>query len=260
MMQRLWLCKIQWDESLPADLDTSWKRFREQLQQVNYVKITRHVLCDNPVRVEIHGFADASLEAYGACVYVRSEDANGKVYVRVMCSKTKVAPLKTITVPRLELCAALLLANLVQKVKTSLTVKIDEIVLWSDSSVCLTWIHTPPNILQTFVGNRVSQIQGLTQTNQWNHISTKDNPADLLSRGLSPELIEPCELWWCGPKWLGLSKCLWPKSVFKHVIKVPELRKQAQVFKVEIIEWFPFHRFSSFSKMISVRLVFALYK
>ncbi|CAH1969896.1 unnamed protein product [Acanthoscelides obtectus] len=196
MMQRLWLCKNQWDESLPADLDTSWKRFREQLQQVNYVKITRHVLCDNPVRVEIYGFADASLEAYGACVYVRSEDANGKVYVRVMCSKTKVAPLKTITVPRLELCAALLVANLVQKVKTSLTVKIDEIVLWSDSSVCLTWIHTPPNILQTFVGNRVSQIQGLTQINQWNHISTKDNPADLPSRGLSPELIEPCELWW----------------------------------------------------------------
>nr|CAI5818309.1 unnamed protein product [Callosobruchus analis] len=252
IMQRLWLYKIDWDESLPSDLDAKWRTFREQLKLLNLLKIPRIFVCEAYTRIEMHGFSDAALEAYGACIYLRSEDSMGNVTVRLVCSKTRVAPLKTITIPRLELCGALMLANLVKKVQTSLSVKIDKTYLWSDSTVYLTWIKTPPNILQTFVRNRVSQIQSLTNLEDWNHVRTADNPADLLSRGCYPKQLQECELWWRGPKWLVLPKDSWPKSVFKPEDKVPELKRCVNVFKLEEIQLFPYDRFSRFSKLVRV--------
>src|SRR5436190_11872534 len=92
-----------------------------------------------------------------------------------------------LTIPRLKLCAAPLLAQLLTRVKSVFTLPISNIVLWSDSMVVLQWINTPANTLQVFVGNRVSQIQSMTSPSSWNHIPSNQNPADLLSRGMNPE-------------------------------------------------------------------------
>lgn len=107
----------------------------------------------------MHGFADASETAYCACIYAHSLDSTGIVKVIFICAKTKVAPLKKLTIPKLELCAAHLLAKLITKVKNALRIKIDNVCLWSDSTITLGWINTSPGILKVFVGRRVADIQ-----------------------------------------------------------------------------------------------------
>ncbi|GFY61079.1 integrase catalytic domain-containing protein [Trichonephila inaurata madagascariensis] len=126
--------------------------------------------------------ADASAQAYGACLYLKSENAN-ETQIRLLCSKTRVTPLKTLSIPRLELLAATLLSKLATKVVKIIDLKFDEVHLFSDSKVILDWIQTQPRLLKVFVANRVSLIQELTQTFSWYHVKTKDNPADLISRG-----------------------------------------------------------------------------
>lgn len=249
ILQRLWLLKVSWDESLPSDINSLWCKFQQTLPSLNNLQIPRQVLCVEPIRVEIHGFADASLESYGACVYLRSVNKFHEISVKLLCAKSKVAPLKSITVPRLELCACLILAKLVHKVKESMNIAFDSCVLWTDSSVCLSWIQTPSHMLQIFVGNRVSQIQSLTLPEEWNHISSKDNPADVLSRGLSPEKLQECDLWWKGPTWLSKPQSNWPKSKFDIPEKIPELRKQIMVFKTMQNDPFPITRFSRLSEI-----------
>ncbi|KAJ8962427.1 hypothetical protein NQ317_008723, partial [Molorchus minor] len=163
-----------------SDLDTCWHRFRQQLPVLNTLQVSRPVLISNPITIEIHGFSDASSKAYGACIhrhtlYIRSVSLFGEIVVRLLCAKIRVAPLKSLTIPTLKLCGTLLLRQLVNKVKNSLS--FDEIFLWCDSSVCLSWIQTQPNRLQVFIQNRVAQIQELTQSRQWHYVHTKENPA-----------------------------------------------------------------------------------
>jgi hypothetical protein len=109
------------------------------------------------------------------------------------------------TIPRLELQAALMLAKLVTKVRTALTIKIDTTILWCDSTIALCWIKRKPRILKTFVSNRVSQIQDLTENDLWRYISTKQNPADLVSRGISPRQLENLRRWLGGRMAVGES-------------------------------------------------------
>ncbi|XP_011880226.1 PREDICTED: uncharacterized protein LOC105568821, partial [Vollenhovia emeryi] len=113
IMQRLWLYDLDWDQEIPAELAPAWEDYNLALKKVNYLQIPRNVIPRNASdKFDIFGFGDASEKAYGACLYAVSSDGNGVVSSRLICAKTKVAPLKTISVPRLELEAALLLAKL----------------------------------------------------------------------------------------------------------------------------------------------------
>ncbi|XP_050314830.1 uncharacterized protein LOC126749190 [Anthonomus grandis grandis] len=251
-MQKLWSKKLPWDETLPVDLSGQWAKFKNELPFLNQLTIERHVVCQEPQLIELHGFADASERAYGACLYVRSIDKNNQVFVNLLCSKSKVAPIKTLTIPRLELCAALLLARLVKKVTTSLTIKIDKFVYWSDSSIVLAWIKTSANLLKTFVGTRIAIIQNLTNDQDWRHVPTQENPADHLSRGLYDNQILEMDMWWYGPKFLKAPPAEWPTSLSK-LDTVPELKPfSTTVLPTIKIEEFPFERFSQFSRLIHV--------
>ncbi|XP_035225507.1 uncharacterized protein LOC118198027 [Stegodyphus dumicola] len=129
----------------------------------------------------LQGFADASEKAFGAVIYLQSITSPGEYCSKLLCSKSRVAPIKTMTIPRLELSACLLLSKLMQKVLEALKLKIDDVKLWSDSSIALAWIiNTSPHLLKTFVSNRVSQIQQLTSNYQWGHVSSEMNPADII--------------------------------------------------------------------------------
>ncbi|XP_076247806.1 uncharacterized protein LOC143187478 [Calliopsis andreniformis] len=224
IMQQLWQTKTGWDESLSQELCTQWTEYRKELSHLIELKIPRRAL-DAANKIELHGFADASERAYGACVYLRSNTGAGKWRTKLLCSKSRVAPLKTVSLPRLELCGALLLANLMNKVRTALRVPIRIERYWCDSTITLAWIRGNSNRWKTFVANRVTQIQALTEPSSWSHVHSEDNPADLISRGSNPRALINNDLWWLGPSWLTAESDHWPQSV-EEAVEVPDERKK----------------------------------
>lgn len=202
IIQQLWQLKLSWDESLPLDISQKWLKLLDQLNILTSFRIPRCIKATNAVVLEMHGFCDASEIAYGACIYVKSIDTYGNSQVSLFCAKSRVAPLKNISLPRLELCGALLLSQLAKRVSQSTNINFNKIFLWSDSTITLSWIKSPPNKWKTFVANRVAEIQYLSDPEDWYHVSTHDNPADLISRGVEPNQLFRKTLWWNGPSWL----------------------------------------------------------
>lgn len=211
LLQRLWKLNLTWDEPVPSDVKNTWQKVSNNLQALLSLSVPRHVLC-SPSDWELHCFVDASQEAYSACVYIRSTDQNGDVIIRLLCAKTRVAPLKTITIPRLELSAALLGARLVAKVTAALRCPVHKRVFWSDSTITLGWIKTQPKLLKQFVCNRIHEIHDLTDRKSWRYVPTSLNPADLASRGIEPNQLIKCSSWWEGPPYLRLDESQWPQS------------------------------------------------
>lgn len=190
-MQSLWQLKINWDDVLPDNICAEWQRYRGGLPSLNHLRIPRKIISTEiVVSAEIHGFADASEKAYGACLYLRTTGGHGEMDVNLICAKSKVAPLKIVSLPRLELCAALLLARLSNKLIPKFNLKIDRRQFWTDSKVVLAWITSPSGRWKTFVAHRVGEIQELTACSEWSHVPTHDNPADVISRGCNAEDIK----------------------------------------------------------------------
>ncbi|XP_075213833.1 uncharacterized protein LOC142320038 [Lycorma delicatula] len=181
---------IGWDDNLPSSLLQKWHVLVSQLSLIDDIKINRRVIINNPIDIEVHGFCDASQHAFGACLYLRSVNSEGEILVQLLCSKSRVAPVKTVSIPRLELCGALLLSKLLRKTLPILNLSIERAHLWTDSKICLAWISAPASKWKTLVANRVSQSQDLTDINDWRHVASSDNPADLISRGSNPESLD----------------------------------------------------------------------
>lgn len=211
VMQKLWVNKCDWDDEVPQDIADQWLKCIDALEHLNSLNIHRWVSCDNCINNEIHTFTDSSERAYGACVYIRSTDRNNAVTVRLLTSKSRIAPIKPTTMPRLELCGALLGARLCTKVKESLTIPVSRCVFWCDSTIVLSWLSAPSTQLKPFVRHRVNEIQETTLGSEWNYVPTRDNPADLVSRGVKADHISDSSLWWAGPSFLLQDECLWPK-------------------------------------------------
>lgn len=250
LLQKIWLQKVSWDETVPIDIYTSWREYRSQLPILNNMLIERRVICNEPIRVEMHGFSDASEEAYGACIYIRSIDKTGEIYSQLICAKSKVAPLKQITLPKLELMGALVLARLADQTRSSLReLTFHQCFFWSDSTIVLGWLKQPPNKLKTFVSNRVSEIQQLTISDSWNHVPSKQNPADLLSRGLKPQLIVDNKFWWEGPVFLRQDSSNWPKPIIGQS-NLPDIRKSKTcTFSVILSEENFINKYSDLNKL-----------
>lgn len=155
--------------------------------------------------MRLQGFCDASEKTYGACLYIQSISENGEMTSRLLCSKSRVAPIKSTTVPRLELCGALFLARLISEVLRMLSVHIDEVRAWSDSQVVLWWFRGDPARWKPFVSNRVREIVELLPAERWRHVKGVENPADLISRGATLRQLKNSEMWWSSPQWLQKS-------------------------------------------------------
>ncbi|XP_071577903.1 uncharacterized protein [Temnothorax nylanderi] len=202
-IQRLWTLKLEWDDEPPADIRRCWNRFQAEIDALASLRIPRTFDTRNVVRCEIHGFCDASELGYGAVIYLRFVTRDG-VVIRLLCAKSKVAPLRPVTIPRLELCAALLLSKLIAYVRQVLQghLGIDAEYAWSDAQVVLAWIRSSPHRWKTFVRNRVALIQEKVPVSSWGHVDTETNPADHCSRGLYPRDLVANSMWWMGPEWL----------------------------------------------------------
>ncbi|GFV82479.1 uncharacterized protein TNCV_3982711 [Trichonephila clavipes] len=195
--------QIEWNDLLPAEGYREWQQFLVSLENINNIEIPRRILVTFPEVIEIHGFADASEWCYGAAVYCKSKNLKSETLVRLITSKSRVAPIKSLTIPRLELCAAVLLAKLVKRVVAALQLETAELYLWSDSMIVLAWLRKEPMDLKTFVQNRVTKIQEFYPNQLWRHVPSDQNPADLVSRGVDPDKLLQQNLWFNGPTFLS---------------------------------------------------------
>ncbi|GFY26302.1 integrase catalytic domain-containing protein [Trichonephila clavipes] len=219
-LQKLWMLKIDWTDLLPDTINREWRQFVESLQVVNDININRCIVVEQPEVIELHGFSDTSQSAYGAVVCCKSITSDRKMIVHLIASKSRVAATKQTTIPRLELCAAVLLAKLVHRVKQALKLNVTNTFLWSDSIIVLSWIRKESYQIKTFVANRIATIQEMTSSEQWRYVATEDNPADFVSRGMDSLKLKTCELWWNGPKFL-MSNQYPQRQIPVAVIKNP---------------------------------------
>ncbi|XP_037922920.1 uncharacterized protein LOC119659079 [Hermetia illucens] len=219
--KELWSLKLDWDEAIPMGLHTRWLQFRQELADLNRIRIPRYLETKNAT-VSLHAFSDASERAYGVVIYLRSINNHGDIKVRLLCSKSRVATVKPITLPRLELCAATLMARLTDRVTKILNMEIGSIHYWTDSQIVLAWTQSRPSSFHTFVANRMSSIQELTNTSNWRYVNTKHNPADLVSRGARPSELINSKIWFQGHEFLSQPEISWPCEVIKEPKDLPE--------------------------------------
>ena len=201
LLQQLWEEKNGWDDSVPVHVLEVWERWRKELPVLADHFIPR---CYFPSRAQVvlkqlHGFSYVSEAAYAGVVYLHGVDSSGTIYVSLIMSKSKVAPIRRLTVPRLELWGANLLAGLLNHVQEIFEIPSSQVFAWTDSTVVLGWLSGNPRRFKTFVGNRVSNILELIPPDRWRHVSGVDNPADSSSRGMFPSELLQHELWWNGP-------------------------------------------------------------
>lgn len=254
LLQELWLHKLRWDDPLPSQLSTRWLIIRKELTDLAKISIPRWFNSSSNSSVELHGFSDASHLAMAAVIYLTVHHSNGAT-ISLVCSKTKVAPLKRLTIPRLELSAALLLSRLMQYVQATLKLDVKATHLWTDSLVTLTWIKSHASRWKDFVRNRVTQIQELTPGAHWRYIPGTSNPADCASRGISTAQLQTHSLWWTGPPWL-LNVDSWPAQPrLSDDISTTEARPGVSLLVVAPTadyHWDIIYRYSSIQKLLRI--------
>ncbi|XP_022824802.1 uncharacterized protein LOC111355253 [Spodoptera litura] len=212
LIQKLWISGIAWDEEVPCEIKKEWLTYRQELHFLTKFSVPRWLhMKHGDKQIDLHGFCDASKSAYAAVVYARVVDADGGIHVNLLTAKTKVAPIKTVSVPRLELCGAVLLAKLLSEVSEVMGISKSNLYYWTDSEIVLAWLNCHPNKWKTFVANRVSEILCISEPQQWNHVQSKSNPADCASRGLYASDFLNFKLWLEGPRFLKDTNIIYSK-------------------------------------------------
>ncbi|XP_074036326.1 uncharacterized protein [Leptinotarsa decemlineata] len=213
LIQQLWLSGIGWDDIPNNEIIRIWNQYQTDLPVLSSLKIPRMFTNSQAIAYEIHGFSDASKKGYACVIYLRSFDANGLNHVSFVCGKSKVAPTKKITIPRLELCAAVLLTKLISSIIYLITPQLNlkRVYCWSDSQIVLYWIKGHPHRWKTFVSNRVTFIREKVAPEHWYYVDTTNNPADAASRGLLPRQMISHSMWFTGPPFLK-KQDEWPNS------------------------------------------------
>ena len=192
-------------------LDT-WNLLINELSLLSSIQVPRcyYRLKQTPVSVQLHGFSDASELAYAAVVYIRCDYGENDVETRLVTAKSRVAPLKRQTIPRLELLGTLILARLMEGLVSHLRGVI-EVYCWTDSMTVLLWIRNK-NIYRQYVQSRINEIRQRTNGFCWQHCPGNVNPADLPSRGMSAKQMVNSSMWWNGPEFLKLPAKEWPMA------------------------------------------------
>ena len=204
--------QLDWDTPVPDALAHSWMEWLQSLPELDTLKFNRCMIPGEFADgvAEVHNFCDGSQVGYGCCSYIRVINETGQIHVALITAKSRLAPLKRITVPRLELASAVLAVKMNNVIRRELDVPVVESTFWSDSEITLAYIRNESRRFKVFVANRVSFIREFSSPAQWRHIDGCINPADIVSRGC---LVRDLPTTWSeGPEFLWTYKCDWPKS------------------------------------------------
>ena len=210
------LCKqgLNWDDDISDTEAVQWQAWLQTLTQLQKFTVSR---CYKPadfdriISYELHHFSDASANAYGACTYLRVVDDHGRIQCSLIMAKSRLAPMKTVSIPRLELTAAVLSVRLDILLQKELQITACTSTFWSDSTAVLHIIHNSRKRFPVFVANRVSIIERHTDVSDWKYIPSKANPADITTRPITMEAFLNSKTWLNGPKFLLLSQDNWPE-------------------------------------------------
>ena len=242
ILQELCRLDVSWDDPIPDDVKMKWEKWRADLLNLQQISLSRCYKPENfgpVVRTELHHFLDTSVKGYGQCSYLRMIDEQQRIHCTLVMGKSRVAPLKPVTVTRLELTAAVCSLRISQQLRRELSYHIDQEYFWTDSKVVLGYISNESRRFHVFVANRVQEIQNSTSVEQWNHIASKQNPADEASRGVkSQELLH--SRWINGPAFLWKTEDQWPinqdhsEGTFDLQNNDPEVKKHVTMATTQI--------------------------
>lgn len=254
MMQEMWRLGIQWDDPLPEKVDEQWQAWRSQLVNTRLVRIPRcYSSTILSARVQLHLFADASEEAFACAAYWRVENEGG-VELAFVSGKVRCAPLKLLSIPRLELQAAVLATRLMDEIRRSHPeVIVTKTVLWSDSHTVLRWLRCDQRRYVNFVGNRVVEVVESAPAIWWRYVPTAMNVADDATRVKNPIQFQPESRWLHGPSWLKGAENTWPEQPsFIDTENAPaeELKSKfvgATIRRGAVVE---FSRFSKLTRLV----------
>ena len=214
VIQDLFRKDVGWDEPIPEEQRQEWEDWASDLPNMVNVRFPRWVKTDQfaaITRAELHNFADASFLAYGIVSYLRLENEEGEIHSTIVTAKARLSPIKQMTIPRLELAAATLAVRQNTLLQRELDMKIDQVYYWTDSTIVLQYIRSESKRFHTYVANRLAVIRDASTPAQWRHVDTKQNPADLTSRGLNASELNS-SYWQKGPAFLSLSPANWPND------------------------------------------------
>ena len=211
LLQEMWSKSLDWDDAIDAGIYTKAENWLNELTVLQHIRVSR-CLQKSPEETTntIHTFVDASKNAYGAVNYYTADYGDGRVDVTFIASKTRVCPLTPMTIPRLELLAAILGLRLMATITAVLGIPLSQARFWSDSMNVLYWIRREGRECRPFV--EIGEIQSQTDPEQWQYANTKENPADMCPRGLGAVELTRSNFWWHGPGFLTKKELEWPRS------------------------------------------------
>ena len=217
------LKELDWDEVISDEQIERWKQWLSSLRQLENVKIRRcfkSLELSGQLTYELHHFADASTVAYGAVSYLRIVDENFVVRCSFVMGKSHLAPTRPITVPRLELLAAVTALRLDKAIKRELSLPFSKTYFWSDSTVVIQSIYNSRKRFPVFVANRLAEIERDNDVEDWRYVPSGLNPADEVSRGVTAEVLADSAMWLKGPEFLLKPSEEWPKNL-ERLSKLP---------------------------------------
>ena len=257
-IQELWMMGQDWDQELPEEIRRKWSEFFKEHEHLNAVEFPR---CLTPLSAigtpVLCVFADASRKAFGACAYIRWQIENGKFESRFIAAKSRDAPLKELTIPRLELQSAVLASRLAKSILKESRLEFEKIIYFTDSQIVLAWIWSHARNYKPFVSSRVEEIQSNSDPAEWRHIDGDLNVADNFSRGVA--VSELNGRWEHGPAFLKLPENQWPAEVLNADEEQQEIDTEQR--KVTIVlnlastkaeEVMNMKKFSSWRRLIRV--------
>ena len=263
LMQQLSKRKLDWDTELTGDLLSTWKEWIDGLEIANTLRIPRHLVSNtsfSQLEMELIGFSDASLQGYSATVYLRYK-VQGKVKVRLLISKSRVAPMRKMTIPRLELLGALLLARLMSTVKGFLhSWKFKKTTYYTDSKNVHGWIKGKDKDWVRWLKSRLNEIWSLSSAEDWYHCPGDINPADLSTRGISADQCLNSSLYYKGPPELKeIENLQSTQQISPPKECLTELRKQSTTLVTTTTNTvgnvISLNKYSSFNTLIHVTAI-----
>ncbi|XP_068738205.1 uncharacterized protein, partial [Montipora capricornis] len=236
IQQSLCLKGLGWDDQIPEPCKQKWQTWLKELPKLEQFEIPRcfkRPNCSDIQRCELHHFSDASSQGYGAVSYLRQIDIHGEVHCSLIMAKSRLAPLKAMTIPRMELSAAVLATRLDRMIKQEVDMAVHSSTFWTDSTCVLRYIENKDKRFQIFVANRVSAILDQSTAAQWRYVESTLNPADEASRGMTVDELLMNERWKHGPPFLKKAEQSWPQrpeNLGEIPDNDPEVKKGVETF------------------------------